>query len=81
MCILYCEPMEQMECITISYDRNDLWNDLLAPAKQQHRMRGLSYHDNQSPPSSSTHLLRHQITINLIPSPPLTNPLPESTTL
>lgn len=24
--------MEQMECITLSYDRNDLWNDLTVPA-------------------------------------------------
>lgn len=32
VCRLWHVVMEQMECITFSYDRNDLWNDLTAPA-------------------------------------------------
>lgn len=52
VCRLWHALIEQMECITISYDRNDLWNDLAAPAKQQHGMTETSFYDNQSPPTS-----------------------------
>lgn len=32
MCTWGSVVMEQMEYITLSYDRNDLWNDLAVPA-------------------------------------------------